>query len=232
MFCRGSCQYSDQISGWTTGVRLPTGARRDFFFSPQRLTGSGDHPTSYPMGTGGEAAEAWNWPLTSIQCRGQEYVELHFHSSLRFHGRIINNREQYASVTVGTTDFSPDTTLPVCTLQTPAWCVHRTGQLQTCSLYLQDTGRYGVRVHLHNKYNGTSLNVELELKRTVPIPWFLTAEMKSYLDTGILACRNPWNEKQFKSGRHIRENSVLLYALHTKWLHGAESFLGSQQSLS
>jgi hypothetical protein len=28
-------------------------------------TGSGVHPTSYRMGTGGKAAGAWGWPLTS-----------------------------------------------------------------------------------------------------------------------------------------------------------------------
>jgi hypothetical protein len=33
------------------GVRVPVGAR--IFSSPQRQTGSGVHPASYPMGTGG-----------------------------------------------------------------------------------------------------------------------------------------------------------------------------------
>jgi hypothetical protein len=42
--------------------------------------GSEAHPVSYPMGTsgsfpGGKAAGAWNWPLTSIQCRGQRMRE-------------------------------------------------------------------------------------------------------------------------------------------------------------
>jgi len=41
--------------------------------------GSGAHPASYPMGTGGsflggKAAGAWSWPLASIWCRGQECV--------------------------------------------------------------------------------------------------------------------------------------------------------------
>jgi hypothetical protein len=36
----------------------------------------GSHPASYPVGTGGslpggKASGAWNWPLTSIQYRGQ-----------------------------------------------------------------------------------------------------------------------------------------------------------------
>jgi hypothetical protein len=40
-------------------------------------TGSGVHPTSYLMGTGGsfhrgKATALWSWPLTSNYCRGQE----------------------------------------------------------------------------------------------------------------------------------------------------------------
>jgi hypothetical protein len=38
-------------------------------------TGSGVHQTSYPMGTGGKAAGAWSWQLTSNYCRGQENME-------------------------------------------------------------------------------------------------------------------------------------------------------------
>jgi hypothetical protein len=44
------------------------------------------HPASYPMGTrgsfpGGKAVGVWSWPLTSVQCRGKECVELYLHSS-------------------------------------------------------------------------------------------------------------------------------------------------------
>jgi hypothetical protein len=39
-------------TGWTTGVRSLTVAE-DFFSSPCVQTGSGVHPASYPMGTGG-----------------------------------------------------------------------------------------------------------------------------------------------------------------------------------
>jgi hypothetical protein len=47
--------------------------------------GSGAHPAPYPMGTrgsfpGGKAAGACSWPLTSIEGRGQECVELYLHS--------------------------------------------------------------------------------------------------------------------------------------------------------
>jgi hypothetical protein len=38
--------------GWTIGVRSLTGAE-DFSSSPFVQTGSGAHPASYPMGTGG-----------------------------------------------------------------------------------------------------------------------------------------------------------------------------------
>jgi hypothetical protein len=31
---------------------------------------------------GGKAAGAWSWPLTSIQCRGQQCVELYLHSPI------------------------------------------------------------------------------------------------------------------------------------------------------
>jgi len=42
------------------------------FFSLRHrvMTGFGDHSACYPMGTSGKAAGAWNWPLTSIWCRG------------------------------------------------------------------------------------------------------------------------------------------------------------------
>jgi hypothetical protein len=62
-------------------VRFPAGAGN---FSLHHLvqTCSGAHPASYIMCTrgsfpGGEAAGTWSWPLTSIQCRGQEWVELY-----------------------------------------------------------------------------------------------------------------------------------------------------------
>jgi hypothetical protein len=50
------------------GIWVPVGQE----FSPPHVvqTGSGVHPTSYPMRTGGsfpggKAAGVWNWPLTS-----------------------------------------------------------------------------------------------------------------------------------------------------------------------
>jgi hypothetical protein len=56
-------------AGWS-GVRVQVGGGN---FSPHLRvhTGSGNHPASYPMGTGdsspgGKAAGTWSWPLTSI----------------------------------------------------------------------------------------------------------------------------------------------------------------------
>jgi hypothetical protein len=61
------------------GVRSPAGAK-DFSSILCVQTGSGAHPASCTMGTGGpfpggkSAAGAWRWPLTPIKCRGREWV--------------------------------------------------------------------------------------------------------------------------------------------------------------
>jgi hypothetical protein len=62
--------YSAGLRAEWSVVRVPVGAGH---FSPQHRfqTGSGAHPTSYPMGTRGsfpvdKVAGAWSWPLTSI----------------------------------------------------------------------------------------------------------------------------------------------------------------------
>jgi Na+-transporting methylmalonyl-CoA/oxaloacetate decarboxylase gamma subunit len=56
-------------------VRFPAGVG-NFSLHHRVQNGSGARPASYPMGTrgsfsGGKAAGAWSWPLTSISCRGQ-----------------------------------------------------------------------------------------------------------------------------------------------------------------
>jgi hypothetical protein len=56
-------------------VRFPAGAG-NFSLHYRVENGSGAHPASYPMGTGGsfpgvKATGAWSWPLSSIYCRGQ-----------------------------------------------------------------------------------------------------------------------------------------------------------------
>jgi hypothetical protein len=60
--------------GW--GLIPSRGKRFSLLHSIQ--TSSGAHPASYPVGTRGsfssrKVAGAWSWPLTSIQCRGQEW---------------------------------------------------------------------------------------------------------------------------------------------------------------
>jgi hypothetical protein len=45
-------QYSDQTTGWTSGVRFPVEAGI-FFLRHSVQTGSDAHPASYPMGTRG-----------------------------------------------------------------------------------------------------------------------------------------------------------------------------------
>jgi hypothetical protein len=50
-------------------------------------TGFGTHPASYAMGTGDKAAGDWSWQLTSIYCRGYEYVELYIHPQYAFMSR-------------------------------------------------------------------------------------------------------------------------------------------------
>jgi hypothetical protein len=56
-------------------VRFPAGTG-NFSLHHRVQNGSGAHPASYPMNTGGsfpggKAAGTWSWPFTSIKCRGQ-----------------------------------------------------------------------------------------------------------------------------------------------------------------
>jgi hypothetical protein len=69
-------RYSNGL--WTVEFIFPTGAR-DFSVLHRAKTGSGAHPASHPIGTGGfsfyggKTAGTWNWPLTSISWRRQEW---------------------------------------------------------------------------------------------------------------------------------------------------------------
>jgi hypothetical protein len=61
-------------------VRVPAGAG-NFSLHHRVQTGSGARPASYPMRIRGsfprnKPARAWSRQLTSLQCRGQECVEL------------------------------------------------------------------------------------------------------------------------------------------------------------
>jgi hypothetical protein len=66
------------------------------------LISSGAHPASYPMGIRGsfhdcKAASAWSCSLASIQCRGQECVELYLHSpnTPSWRDAQLNQRENF-----------------------------------------------------------------------------------------------------------------------------------------
>jgi hypothetical protein len=77
-------------------VRVPVGSR--IFHVVQ--TGSGIHPTTYPMGTvgsfpGGKAAGVWSLPLTSNKCRGQENMDLYIHSPIHLHGVLLKHRDNF-----------------------------------------------------------------------------------------------------------------------------------------
>jgi hypothetical protein len=55
------------LDDWAVGVRVPVESRIFFFHVVQ--TGTGDHPASYPLGTGGpvyggKAVGSWSLPLT------------------------------------------------------------------------------------------------------------------------------------------------------------------------
>jgi hypothetical protein len=80
-------------SSWAV-VRVPAEAG-NFSLHHHVQTSSGAHPASYPIGTrgsfpGSRAAGAWSWSLTSISCRGQECLELYFHSPIRLHGVVLS----------------------------------------------------------------------------------------------------------------------------------------------
>jgi len=62
--------YSAELRIEWSGIPVPAGAG-NFSFHHHIQTGSGAYLTSYPIRNtdsfpGGEAAEAWSWPLTSI----------------------------------------------------------------------------------------------------------------------------------------------------------------------
>jgi hypothetical protein len=85
-------EWGTGIAQWySTGLRagwsvVPVPAEdRNFYLHHRVQTGSGTHPTFYPMVLGavsvwGNAAGTWRRPITSISCRGQECVELYLHS--------------------------------------------------------------------------------------------------------------------------------------------------------
>jgi hypothetical protein len=89
VFCPLAQFVYRRATGWTAGVRFPTGAEH---FSPLHgvETRSGAHPASYPRGTLGTLPGMWNWPLTSICCRGQGWWSC-IAPSIRLRGVVINS---------------------------------------------------------------------------------------------------------------------------------------------
>jgi hypothetical protein len=65
-------------TGCTTGVRFQA-REEDFCLIHSVQAGSGAHPASCPMGTGGSFPEAWSRPLTSNYCRGPDCPKLYLH---------------------------------------------------------------------------------------------------------------------------------------------------------
>jgi hypothetical protein len=95
-FGENSCRWT---TGWMIGGSSPDRGQE---FSPHHRvqTGSEAHPASYTMSTrgsvpGGKADEAWNWPLTSIWCRGQECVELFLRSPIRLYGVVLDQKKKH-----------------------------------------------------------------------------------------------------------------------------------------
>jgi hypothetical protein len=73
-----SVSIVSDYTGWTTGVRSPAGAED---FSSSSVSRPALGPTQPPVqwvpgifSPGVNAAGAWCWPLTSIYCRGREWV--------------------------------------------------------------------------------------------------------------------------------------------------------------
>jgi hypothetical protein len=85
------------LDGWGSRVRFSAGAG-NFSLHYRVQNGSGAHPASYPVGTrgsfpGDKAARARSWPLTSIQCRGQECVELYLHVFMVWY--LVKQRDNF-----------------------------------------------------------------------------------------------------------------------------------------
>jgi hypothetical protein len=73
--------YRDRPQAWMSGVRIPAGARTFSSKLPHLLWDSHSLLMNGYRGSfsGGKAAAAWSWPHTSLQCWGEEWVELHLY---------------------------------------------------------------------------------------------------------------------------------------------------------
>jgi hypothetical protein len=82
-----------QLSHWLRARRLGFGSQH----AHRRIqTGSGAHPTSYSVCTGGSfpGAKA-DWALTSLKCHGQEWGEFYLNSPIRLHGVVLKDRDNF-----------------------------------------------------------------------------------------------------------------------------------------
>jgi len=104
------------VKSWDSSVSIVTRlqAGRPLFDSRQeqrflsvRHHAQADHPThpaSRPTCTGSsfpgvKAAEAWNWPLTSSLCRGEEYVKLYLHFPYVFMAWYLTKHKENFTIT-------------------------------------------------------------------------------------------------------------------------------------
>jgi hypothetical protein len=77
------------LDGEGVGVRVPVGS---IIFSLQVVrTGSGVHPTSYPMGAEGSFPGGQSGRGVKLTTHGQENVDLFIHSPIRLHGAVLNS---------------------------------------------------------------------------------------------------------------------------------------------
>jgi hypothetical protein len=88
---------SQWLRAGRSGARVPAGAGNFLSTTASRLAPGPIQPISQwvpgAISLGGKAAGAWSWPLTSIYCRGQEYVELYIYSPIRLHGVVLSYKK-------------------------------------------------------------------------------------------------------------------------------------------
>jgi hypothetical protein len=106
-----------QLSGIALGSGLDdrgVGAR-NISLHHRVQTGSGAHLAPYPMDARGsfpriKVAGMWSWQLTSIQCRGQECMELYLYSSNipSWRGAQLKHRDNFTFTLWRTSRFKKD----------------------------------------------------------------------------------------------------------------------------